>query len=167
MSQLAEPGEVLGAADLVRFAQALAADTERWHGLVSRDGCDRVYETLWFDEHVNAWVICWPDDSDTGFHDHDASAAGIVVIEGSVLEERLALSGPPLTRRFDAGAAFHMPATAIHRVRHAGGAPALTIHAYSPPLRTQGVYRVAPDGALERDSAPHTQALGSAVAGSH
>ena len=41
---------------------------------------------------------------------------------------------------------------AIHRVLHAGDGPAVTIHAYSPPLRRTGAYRIGPDGVLERES---------------
>ena len=151
--------EVLGAVELVRFAVELARSPRRWRDLVRPDDDARVYETIWCDERVNAWAICWSEDSDTGFHDHDDSAAGIVVIEGTVIEERLALAGPPVARRFGAGQSFHLSPSAIHRVRHAGGAPALTIHAYSPPLRRQGVYRTGPDGALERDATPYTEEL--------
>ncbi len=165
MSGPAEPTGVLRSGELVGFARELADSPERWRDLVGQERSARVYETLWSDEHVNAWVICWPDDSDTGFHDHDTSAAAIVVIEGSVLEERLALSGPPLSRRYEAGASFHLPASAIHRVRHAGGPPALTIHAYSPPLRQQGVYSVGRDGVLERESAPYTEELRAQAGG--
>ena len=39
---------------------------------------------------------------------------------------------------------------AIHRVRHIGDAPAVTLHAYSPPLDRVGTYEVAEDGALLR-----------------
>jgi len=159
MSMPAPPTEVLDAAELVRFAAALAGSPEHWRELVRDDGDGRVYETIWSDEHVNAWVIRWSENSDTGFHDHDVSASGIVVVEGSVVEERLALSGPPVVRRFSAGQSFHLSASAIHRVHHDAAAPALTIHAYSPPLRRQGVYRTAPDGALERDATPYTEEL--------
>ena len=159
MSMLAPPTEMLDAAELVRFAAALADSPERWRGLVRDGGDARVYETIWSDEHVNAWVIRWSAHSDTGFHDHDISASGIVVIEGAVVEERLALSGPAVARRFSAGQSFHLSASAIHRVRHDAAAPALTIHAYSPPLRRQGVYRTGPDGALERDATPYTEEL--------
>ena len=33
---------------------------------------------------------------------------------------------------------------------HAGTAPAVTLHAYSPPLRRMGAYRVEPGGVLQR-----------------
>ena len=45
-----------------------------------------------------------------------------------------------------------MPPVAIHRVLHAGDAPAVTIHAYSPPLTRIGAYRLGPNGELERES---------------
>ena len=51
----------------------------------------RVYEQIWDDDDVNAWVICWSEDQDTGFHDHDNSAAAIAVISGQLREERLRL----------------------------------------------------------------------------
>lgn len=160
MSLPPDPAEVLGRAELLRFAAALAQTPQHWRHLLLRgDACARTYEAIWSSEHVNAWVICWAGDADTGFHDHDDSAAGIVVLEGRVVEERLALSGPPVARRYAAGESFHLSATAIHRVRHDGGRPALTIHAYSPPLRRQGVYRVGDDGALEREATPYTQEL--------
>jgi len=157
MSAVIAPGELLDAACLERFAVALAA-ASGWQ-LPERPVHERAYALIWADQHVNAWAIRWSDDADTGFHDHDGSAAGIVVVEGAVVEERLSLDGPPIARRFGAGQSFRMPSTAIHRVRHGGGAPALTVHAYSPPLSVQGVYRVGHGGALERDTVPYTEEL--------
>ena len=55
----------------------------------------RVYEELLSDEHVTAWLICWMDDHDTGFHDHDVSAGAVAVVGGRVREERLAIGGEP------------------------------------------------------------------------
>ena len=47
---------------------------------------------------------------------------------------------------------FTVPPVAIHRVLHVGEAPAVTIHAYSPPLTRTGAYTVGPNGELERES---------------
>ena len=153
------PRSVLDAGGLERFAVELAASRERWLEPESSAAGERSYELIWDDTHVNAWAIRWSADADTGFHDHDGSAAGIVVIQGVVVEERLSLHGPPIARRFGAGESFRMPASRIHRVRHGGGAPALTVHAYSPPLSIQGVYRVGDQGALERETVPYTEEL--------
>ncbi len=143
---------------LERFAAGLAATPDRWQHLVRHDAT-RVYEQIWDDEDVNAWVICWSQDSDTGFHDHDDSAAGITVVAGSVREDRLTVGGPPRSRQLSAGTTFAVPPTAIHRVLHAGHGPAVTIHAYSPPLRRVGAYRVGVNGELGRESLPFEQEL--------
>jgi mannose-6-phosphate isomerase-like protein (cupin superfamily) len=144
----------LSLAELERFAAGLAASPERWLHFVRHADDVRVYEQIWDDEDVNAWVICWSEDQDTGFHDHDESAAGISVVSGRVREDRLTLGGPPLSRELGPGTTFTLPPVAIHRVLHAGGRPAVTIHAYSPPLQRTGAYRIGPNGELERESQP-------------
>jgi quercetin dioxygenase-like cupin family protein len=135
---------------LERFVETLVADPGRWEHLVRHDADARVYEPIWQDQDTNAWLICWSEDQDTGFHDHDASAAAIHVLEGRVREDRLRLWAPPETRVSVAGETFTVPPSAIHRVLHAGAGPAVTIHAYSPPLTRVGAYRVRGNGELER-----------------
>src|SRR5437588_11263163 len=91
---------------LRRFATWLAASDELWGHLV-RHSCDaRRYEQIWDADHVNAWLICWSEDQDTGFHDHDDSAAAIRVIEGYVREERLRLGAAPSSRVIGPGSTF-------------------------------------------------------------
>ena len=141
----------LGCRELERFVVQLATSTQRWRHLVRYSDDIRVYEQIWDADDVNAWVICWSTDQDTGFHDHDESGAAIAVISGNVHEERLRLGASPRTRVFGAGDTFTVPAAAIHRVLHSGSAPAVTIHAYSPPLVRTGAYRVSSDGELQRD----------------
>jgi quercetin dioxygenase-like cupin family protein len=142
----------LGTVELERFATELAASPERWQHLIRHADDARVYAQIWDDEEVNAWVICWSEDQDTGFHDHDDSAAAITVISGRVREDRLTVGGPPRSRELGEGSTFTVPPVAIHRVLHAGDSPAITIHAYSPPLRRTGAYRVGDDGELEREA---------------
>jgi mannose-6-phosphate isomerase-like protein (cupin superfamily) len=148
----------LSISELERFAAGLAAAPERWRHLVRHDD-RRVYEQIWDDGDVNAWLICWSEDSDTGFHDHDDSGAGITVVSGSVREDRLTVGGAPRSRELSAGTTFTVPPTAIHRVLHAGAGPAVTIHAYSPPLRRMGAYRIGAGGELERESQPFEDEL--------
>ena len=137
--------------ELEQFVAQLAAAPERWRHAVRHANDVRVYEQIWDDEDVNAWVICWSEDQDTGFHDHDESSAAIAVIDGQVREDRLRLDQAPRSRTIGPGSIFTVPATAIHRVLHAGSVPAVTIHAYSPPLVRTGAYRIGPDGELERE----------------
>jgi quercetin dioxygenase-like cupin family protein len=144
---------------LERFAARLAAEPWRWRHLVRHESDIRVYEQIVAEQHVNAWLICWSSGQDTGFHDHDESAGGIAVVAGQVREERLALGASPRTREFAAGQSFTISPHAIHRVVHAGSAPAVTLHAYSPPLMRMGAYRVGAGGELEREALSCEQEL--------
>src|SRR5436305_15162956 len=145
--------------ELEQFVEQLTAERDRWEHLVHHADDVRVYELIWEDDDVNAWVICWSEDQDTGFHDHDESAAAIVVIQGEVREERLRLAGNPEVRVIGAGQKFSLAPTAIHRVLHSGIGTAVTIHAYSPPLTRTGAYRVGSDGTLERAAQSYEEEL--------
>ena len=138
-------------AELEEFVADVAADPARWRHLVHHATDVRVYEQIVDEEDVNAWVICWSEDQDTGYHDHDQSSAAIAVISGQVREDRLRLGDEPHSRVIEAGEVFTVPAVAIHRVLHVGDGPAVTIHAYSPPLTRSGAYRIGPGGELERE----------------
>lgn len=137
--------------ELERFATGLASTPKLWCHRVRHRDDERVYELIWDDENVNAWLICWSEDQDTGFHDHDESAAAIVVVGGQVREERLRLGAAPHVRVAGPGSALAVPPAVIHRVLHAGEGPAVTIHAYSPPLVRTGAYRIGPDDELQRE----------------
>jgi predicted metal-dependent enzyme (double-stranded beta helix superfamily) len=143
-------GRDLSAAELEAFVRELADRPELWIDSVRHDASQRVYEELLSDEHVTAWLICWMDDHDTGFHDHDVSAGAVAVVGGRVCEERLAIGGEPRKRTFAAGEAFHFSPADIHRVRHGGSDPAVTLHVYSPPLARMGAYEIGDDGVLAR-----------------
>jgi predicted metal-dependent enzyme (double-stranded beta helix superfamily) len=143
-------GRDLSGPELEDFVGEIAERPELWIEQIRHDATQRSYEELLSDEHVTAWLICWMDDQDTGFHDHDVSAGAVAVVSGSVREERLTIDGPPRERRFEAGRSFHFSAADIHRVRHAGSEPAVTIHVYSPPLSRMGAYVVGSDGVLAR-----------------
>jgi hypothetical protein len=54
------------------------------------------------------------------------------------------------TAVYGAGQVFDFDSSDIHRVKHSGSAPAVTLHAYSPRLRRMGAYAVTRDGALQR-----------------
>lgn len=137
--------------ELERFVGRLVASPARWRHLVRHADDLRVYEQIWDDPQVNAWLICWSEDQDTGFHDHDESTAAIAVVSGEVREDRLCVGPPPVSRVIGPGATFTVPPVAIHRVLHSGRQPAVTIHAYSPPLVRSGAYRLGSQGELERE----------------
>jgi hypothetical protein len=83
----------------------------------------------------------------------------VAVVEGEVIEERLVLGGPPIRRHHRAGEVFDFDASHVHRMRQDSATPAVTIHAYSPPLWRMGAYEVASDGTLRRHSVSYAEEL--------
>ena len=139
-----------------------AERSELWAPLARHDPDERTYALLHRDEDVELYVVCWMPGHDTGFHDHDDSAAAIVVLEGQISEERLALSGS-VESMLGPGDSVTIAREAIHRIRHAGDAPAVSLHAYSPPLRRVGTYEFAENGALLRHPRPSETPLEAAA----
>ena len=139
--------------ELQAVACQIAARKELWSEHVSHDAEHRTYAELVRDEHLDVWLLCWSHDHDTGFHDHDLSAGAVAVAAGAVREERLVLGRPidsPIAKVARAGSSFSFGASDIPRVLHAGEGPAVTIHAYSPPLLRMGSYSVEESGQLRR-----------------
>lgn len=149
----------LDADALTALVDRLASRPEAWRHLVSHRADARTYEQLHRDDHVAVWLICWMNDHDTGFHDHDLSAGALSVVCGAIREERLVLGGPPASRLVSAGQSLTFAASDIHRVSHAGSEPAVTLHAYSPPLWRMGAYEVRTDGTLARHSVSYAEEL--------
>lgn len=152
-------GRDLAGDELQAFVIELAERPELWIDCVHHNTTQRLYTELLSDRHLTAWLICWMDEHDTGFHDHDISAGAVAVVSGSVREERLRIDGPPRDRALRAGDSFHFSAADIHRVRHTGVDPAVTLHVYSPPLLRMGAYVVDDDGVLARHPMSHREEL--------
>jgi hypothetical protein len=136
-----------------------AAMARRAAALIDLTALDRTQtgasSVIWEDEESVAWLNVMPEPRDTGYHDHDGSAAGICVIEGNVTNEGLPLGGPRRPRHYGPGDSFWLPGSAIHRMCHDAGA--ITIHVYSPPLRSIGYYEVV-GGLLQRTPGPPDEA---------
>jgi predicted metal-dependent enzyme (double-stranded beta helix superfamily) len=149
----------LDLAELRDLVGDIAADPQQWRALVRYDTAERHFEQLWRDDHVDVWVISWASGNDTGFHDHDISRGAVAVVEGEVVEERLVVGGGPRVLRHSAGDTFDFDASHVHRMRQDAAAPAVSIHAYSPPLWRMGTYVVEEDGTLRRESISYAEEL--------
>jgi predicted metal-dependent enzyme (double-stranded beta helix superfamily) len=138
---------------------SLATSSGLWRPLVRHSPEQRSFEELVRSEHLAVWLICWSAGHDTGFHDHDGSSGAVIVAEGQLREERLRVGGPPAASVYGPGETFDFHGPDIHRVVHPGGPPAVSIHAYSPPLRGMGSYVWDGDGALRRELLDKDQEL--------
>jgi len=83
-------------------------------------------------------VISWLPGQSTGFHDHGESAGAFVVATG-VLEEHRPGEQPIV---ISPGKPRSFSSDYAHDVRNVSLAPAVSIHAYSPPLREMNEYEL-------------------------
>ncbi|HEY2042984.1 MAG TPA: cysteine dioxygenase family protein [Jatrophihabitans sp.] len=138
-------------------------EQERWHQRLYRDG------------RVDLWLISWLPSQGTQLHDHGGSSGAFTVVAGELSEavyrpghsEAAALA----EHRRSTGAGVGFGENYVHDVRNLGSEPAVSVHAYSPPLTTMNFYDVDDAGGLQRlvtlatqDPEPQIQLPGSAPA---
>jgi len=150
-SELVDQSGTLTVDALERLVGRLAARPDLWQPLVVVDRERRRYELLYEDERVDIWVLSWMPGQRTGFHDHDCSGVGLVCVEGELDEGSLVVGSEAETVRMTPGVSRSGPGGYIHAVAHRAGEPAVSIHAYSPPLVRVGQYRRDSSGRLRRE----------------
>jgi len=107
----------------------------------------RWYERLYQGPNHDIWVISWLPGQSTGFHDHGESSGAFVVATGTLEEhrpdEQPIVIHPGQPRAFGPNYA--------HDVRNHSLAPAVSIHAYSPPLNEMNEYELDGDRLVPRE----------------
>ncbi len=144
LHRLASGSEPLTPAECMEHAEraAMALDVSALDRASAGDAV-----LLWRSDASEAWLNLWWHARDTGYHDHDGSCVGVYVIEGVARNESLVIGQPRRIREYGPGDRFAFPDTGIHRMEHEPGA--ITVHVYSPPIRSIGEYELE-DGELRR-----------------
>jgi predicted metal-dependent enzyme (double-stranded beta helix superfamily) len=142
---------LLDAGELGRLVRAIATRSDLWAPLVVCDRSRRRYRLMLEDHRLDIWVLSWMPSQATGYHDHGNSDVALTALRGTVLERQVRVGDPSIERELRPGIVRHGPAGYIHSVAHSTGTPAVTLHAYSPPLVQVGQYRAGTDGALLRE----------------
>jgi rhodanese-related sulfurtransferase/mannose-6-phosphate isomerase-like protein (cupin superfamily) len=128
---------------------SLFASSDGWIDRVRLRADGRWYERLYHGSDYDIWVISWLPGQSTGFHDHGASSGAFVVATGILEEhrpgERTRVIHPGKPRAF--GRDF------AHDVRNVSLAPAISIHAYSPPLNEMNEYELDGSQLVPREPA--------------
>jgi rhodanese-related sulfurtransferase len=125
------PGEL---ADIVsRFASS-----DGWMDKVRLRAKGRWYERLYHGPDFDIWVLSWLPGQSTGFHDHGASSGAFVVATGILEEHRPG----ERTRVIHPGKPRAFGPDYTHDVCNVSVAPAISIHAYSPPLNEMNEYEL-------------------------
>ena len=122
------------------------------------EGARRVKERSWRlvarTDEFDAWLIAWPAGGRVELHDHGWSRGAISVINGRLVEavpqrgdsSRLSL----VTRSVSAGETLGFDADHVHDVVNEGPEPALSLHVYSPGLRSMTFYALEEDRLVKR-----------------
>lgn len=129
---------------------SLFASSDGWMDKVRLRADQRWYERLYLGSDYDIWAISWLPGQSTGFHDHGASSGAFVVATGILEEhrpgERTRVIHPGKPRAFGPEYA--------HDVRNVSLAPAISIHAYSPPLSDMNEYELDGSRLVPRERVP-------------
>jgi quercetin dioxygenase-like cupin family protein len=108
---------------------------QRWHKRIYRD------------RRMDVWLISWLPTQGTQLHDHGGSSGSFTVLSGSLTEAVVAGGRTSVDHERSAGQSVGFGAHYVHDVRNLSDEPAVSVHAYSPPLTSMTYYDMA-DGAL-------------------
>jgi mannose-6-phosphate isomerase-like protein (cupin superfamily) len=139
----------LGLADLTALTREVADDVRAGRHLVQVDPECRWYRLLRSDDHVDVWLISWATEQAAELHDHAGSLGALTVVTGSLVEHRWEGDGLR-SRTLRAGRSLGFPLGHVHDVANPAATPAVSVHAYSPPLAAMSYYTVEPGARLRR-----------------
>jgi len=127
------------AEDLPGLAEAtrrLAASARRWRPLL---GATPGRTRLAWTAGLELWLVAWAPGAATRAHDHGGAAVALTVLDGALVEDCLDATIWTTCRRttFRAGSTAAFDPGHVHRLAAAGGAPAASVHAWSPPWPAQ------------------------------
>jgi rhodanese-related sulfurtransferase len=149
ISAKSQSGAILRTPEELANIVSLFASSEGWMDRVRLRTEHRWYERLYQGPDHDIWAISWLPGQSTGFHDHGGSSGAFVVATGILEEhrpgEKTLVIHPGKPRAFSPDYA--------HDVRNASLAPAVSIHAYSPPLTGMNEYELDGNQLVPRERA--------------
>jgi hypothetical protein len=134
--------------DLVALTRAVADEVRTGRHPVAVDAARRWYRRLRGDDLVDVWLIGWATEQAAELHDHGGAIGALTVVSGALAEERWTAAGLR-RRRLGPGRSAGFGLGHVHEVVNPAPAPAVSVHAYSPPLTAMSYYAVR-DGRLRR-----------------
>lgn len=133
LPRLARPGRWT-AAQLVTLVRDVANGPAHWAQFVRFDPDERFAMLLERGPGHDLWLLTWLPGQHTGLHDHGGSTGAFAVVSGRLREHRPSAESARSTTRIRPGRPRVVPDPIVHDVGNVDRAPAISIHAYSPPL---------------------------------
>jgi Cysteine dioxygenase type I len=140
-------GGTLSPVELGRLVRATAAAADDWRQIVRFTADSRWFHRLALAPDCEIWLLSWLPGQRTGFHDHGPARGAFTVTRGNLVET-LAMPGSRQFRRRVAaqGSVTTFGGHHLHDVGCDPAEPAISVHAYSPPLSAMRKYQVTGAG---------------------
>ena len=141
--------------ELERLVLTVAARPDLFEDLIVADEQSRWWLLLYRTPSFEVKLLTWGNDQSSDWHDHGGSSGVFAVTAGSLLERhRAAAAGSVDSARFGVGDHASFGTDYVHDVVFESGSPAVSIHAYSPPLSGLTYYDRSPYGFVAREFIP-------------
>lgn len=113
-----------------------AARRDLWESRVVAEPTGVHWERIPVPEDVEVFVVTWATFTDTRLHSHDGAASAFVPVRGVVTEIRPDERGRLLPRKFVPGVTGVLDGHDVHELQNEHVDVAVSIHAFSPRLRS-------------------------------
>lgn len=125
-------------ADLLR---PLTDSAQLWRSLAQFGADGRWWQRLHHSDQVDIWLLTWLTGHRTKLHDHGGSAGAFSVVTGALTEVRVTPDRADLSQTVvPPGGSVAVDAATVHDVYNPDPVPAISLHAYSPPLSQMTFY---------------------------
>jgi predicted metal-dependent enzyme (double-stranded beta helix superfamily) len=141
------PGPPVSPLELAQLVSVVASQPARWHPTVRFDPARRWFAQLELTTDLEVWLLSWLPGQGTGFHDHGAAVGAFTVAQGELTERTVPAGRVTAARRvLVAGQARPFGPEHVHDVVNTSAAPAVSVHAYSPPLTAMRRFELTAGG---------------------
>jgi hypothetical protein len=141
--------------ELELVATTVAASGELWEDLVGDESpATRQRTRLHLTESFEVLLIVWSRWERSGWHDHGGSAGGFAVVRGALRERFRSADGRTVDEHvLTAGRHGAFGPAHLHDLGESPDrrGPAVSVHAYSPPITTSTYYDRTPLGFVARE----------------
>jgi len=137
----------LSPARLAGIVRETAAADRSWRPIVRFTDGPRWFRRLALATDYEIWLLSWLPGQHTGFHDHGEARGAFAVAQGELRESLAAPGGTGVRHRTAAaGSVTAFGGKHLHDVSNVAAEPAISVHAYSPPLAAMQRYEMTASG---------------------